>query len=474
MKDVLIKQDSASFGGFYIVGVWVIYALMYVGFLTLSGVTARFTTETIAILSVLATAAPLLGSGVYNEEMQVAVRGGITKLRTGRVKSSSLFNVLIFNPEWRRSKTYYPEIQGSFTPILNPSVVFSPVVLWTGLVFALVIGYLSKNIGLAVGISLVGMMFSWVFYVLISIAKMKHLWQAWRSPQPSLVELNYSMKELEKKVNDQKFLYHEDEYKTKERIRSIVKDGVKAAHELNNLIVNNQVDTLMIANEIEIIEHAINTFIPETLTTINNYFAKHGDKREAAIKIYNRDMFPVIRSEVAAVGQKVGSVKGLIIGIKSKQLDLKARRDEESISVDEELARLVSITALPEPNFPEFHTLEFESIEKRVAASSIVSRSLKALVEAKKKLDDGDAIAKIDEQIDAAKSFVRSLAINTKESADRDKRLMIAEAKDDLVLNKLSGNIDDINNLISIEQRYIDAYDKTLPPSARNNQTKRG
>ena len=143
------------------------------------------------------------------------------------------------------------------------------------------------------------------------------------------------------------------------------------------------------------------------------------------------------------------------------------KNQEALVDIDKVLLTLSEDAGIPVPTFPEFTELKFSNDQKRVAAKNIVAHSLKTLIEAKNKVTSGDDKQKLERQINKVKSFVKSLASNTPESADREARLRAAIKDDPLFLGTGITDIDDVDNTIAINERYIDSYDRSLPISKK-------
>lgn len=69
----------------------------------------------------------------------------------------------------------------------------------------------------------------------------------------------------------------------------------------------------------------------------------------------------------------------------------------------------------------------------------------------------------LDAQINRVKTFVKSLASNTPESADRQSRIIAKEKADTLYLGDGSVAVNSVDHIIAVNERYIESYDNTLP-----------
>ena len=464
-----VRINSVSYGWAYLFGVWAIHMIICGSFALMVGVVES--TTAVVMTSVIGSLLAGLCSGVYIEGNLYKKNDDKKKTIASAVKSKTVFKTLVFDTAKYSTKTYYPEVQAVITPFFSFAAIFTPISAIFTLIAITSLWYLSGDLQVASLAAAVGFALSWVWYILLSGNTIKRVWAISQRQKLKLVTTNHSANNLLRmiaKIPPVENAWGED---VKNRMRYIAQQGVDVAYSLNNMIVAGAADANLFKAELALIDHALNTFIPETTTTLNNFFEKHAGKKVAARKVYERDILPLVRKETVEVYEKIYDINSTLVRLEDKQLLELAKQDEDAISADAALLKLTESKALPLPNFSEFHTLEFESVEKKVAAKSIVMRSIDTLVAARENSTDKVIVEKIDEQIRKTKIFIYSLAVGTSESTSRDNRLQLESENDPLSLRQDFKSVDDIDSLISVEQRYIDAYDKTLPPS-RHKKTR--
>ena len=224
--------------------------------------------------------------------------------------------------------------------------------------------------------------------------------------------------------------------------------------------------------KIATIEQAINDFVVTSITMTNTYHIKHKKNIKAAISVYHSDIEPKIHTAAVDLCDKLIAVRQTIVSLEGKQNkdELVAQSkisqaNKDRINIDAELAVLNQTQTLPIPAFKEFHTLEFSNEQNRIAATNIVKKSLATLIEAKLNTNNDNDLQKLDNQISKVKSFVRSIASNTEESQFRKAKHLKIEKENPLYLSGGKKAINDIDNTIAVNNRYLDSYDNTLPLS---------
>src|SRR5699024_1147211 len=106
----------------------------------------------------------------------------------------------------------------------------------------------------------------------------------------------------------------------------------------------------------------------------------------------------------------------------------------------------------------------FDRIENELLANRIMSDNLPRLNKALVESNSSEQKQRIENMIARCKTFIRSIASNTKEAKERNMRLDVDLSDDPLYLEaSKTRSFDDIDNMLSIEQRYLDSYDETLP-----------
>lgn len=360
---------------------------------------------------------------------------------------------------------YYPAINMSIAPIIGLQAFLSSPVISFVVPFMICFLVISKNMGLTVGLVLVAISMMWVSFAAINTMTALKILAARKQGQLStkFVSMNFSYQELENICKDQEIFYYVDSDKNVDMLRYIARKGVIAAQVANNLIQSGDTDAEALVSEVAVIEHIINSFVVTTINTSNNFFKKHRGKKEAAEKIYLRDVAPQIRKEALELKDKIEAITSTLNNIAVAGNRARIKADEDSISIDAELLLMTESAVLPIPQFPEYHSLTFKNNQNKVAAKNIVGGSLMTLVRAKDLARDDIEQEKIEQQINTTKDFVKALACGTPESEAREARLMEASKQDALFLGGANNDITAIDNIIAIEQRYINSYDSTLP-----------
>lgn len=367
---------------------------------------------------------------------------------------------------------YYPAIDTYLTPILSPSAFFNLRAAFLGGLQAFVFFVFVSDLSLTAILITAHFSLCWLAGTALSFKSIYKVITNSNRNAPDCVNMTYSIDMVNRMLNNQSVIY----YKTKEKnpgddlIKSLYVLSAKAAVDINDLIAKNNNISTKTKDEIEIIEHVINYFVPTTIETTKRFFSKNNKKVEAATAVYLNEAAPKIRQEALELHEKMLIIHETIRCIKTAQMkievaEIKKQRliDEKLITLDEDLLTLTKKTTLPLADFSDFHELEFKDIEKRVAAQNIVSGTLMQLIDAREKVALTSEKEMLDAQIEHVKSFVRSLAANTPESKERKERRTKEEQNAPLYLGHDDLDINGIKNMIKIHNRYIDSYDKALP-----------
>lgn len=367
---------------------------------------------------------------------------------------------------------YYPAIDTYLTPIFSFSAFFNLRTLLFGVPQAFVLFVFVSDLPLTGLLTAVYFSLCWLAGAALSFKSMCKVITNSNRNAKDCVNMDYSKKLIHKMLSSQAVIY----YKTKEKNSGddLIKDlyvlSAKAAIDINDLIAKNNNIAAKAKDEIEIIEHVINYFVPTTIQTTRRFFSKNSNRMDAAEAVYLKEAAPKIRQEALELNEKMLIIHETIKCLKAAQMkvevaEIKKQRlvDEKLITLDEDLLTLTKKTTLPLADFSDFHELEFKDIEKRVAAQNIVSGTLMQLIDAREKVALTSEKEMLDAQIEHVKSFVRSLAANTPESKERKERRTKEEQNAPLYLGHDDLDINGIKNMIKIHNRYIDSYDKALP-----------
>lgn len=365
---------------------------------------------------------------------------------------------------------YYPIANVSVTPIFSLFAVINRVVLACSLPFA-IITLLMKGSPLAVGLMVVvAVALSWLVFALINVVALKKIerCKAVRQYSTRTVNMDYSRDMVEALCRTQKKPHFIGGWSDREDIMmALATQAIEAGFLANDLLVDGVIDPDIFDSEIKTIEYTLNAFIPNAISTTNNFFNANKKNKEAAERVYEAELEPKVISEATklqAANKKI--VDRLMVAYRKAEA-VRKKNQEALIDVDKALLSLSEGAGIPIPAFPEFGELVFTNDQKKVAAKNIVTSSLNTLIEAKNKVTNSDDKVKLENQITRVKRFVKSLASNTPESAEREARLRAAIKDDPLFLGTVVGDIDDVDNTISINERYLDSYDRSLPISKK-------
>lgn len=375
-----------------------------------------------------------------------------------------------FSKKLETHAAYYPAAKVSVTPIFSVFAVVNIVVASCVVPFVVVAVLMTFNPLSVLGLALTSITVSWLVLVVINIiATIKVNQQkanSYRSMRTVNMDYSYDMlADICKTQVERNFVG--DWSDRKDIMLALAEKAVETGFLANDLIMEGVVDAEIIEGEIKIIEHSLNSFIPNTISTTNDFFKANKKNKAAAHRIYEKELEPKIVSEATKLSMTIGKIWKRLGDASDKAVAELRKNQDALINIDKVLLSLSEDAGIPVPTFPEFTELNFSSDQKRVAAKNIITNSLKTLNDAKNKVTSSDDKQKLDRQINKVKSFVRSLASNTPESAAREERLRAAIKTDPLFLGTDIGEFDDIDNTIAINERYLDSYDRSLPISKK-------
>lgn len=365
------------------------------------------------------------------------------------------------------TKYYYPAVGVSLTPIFSVSAIFNTTTCIIGIAYFIgsFLSIFDLTLGLAITTA-VAFGFSWLAIVALNIVSLVKISKARKKPSPYVIDMKYSNRDLTEAINNQAIIFYNNPNSysgKKDLLKSIAQHGIDAARALNVLIAEGYTDAVVMSSEIKTIEYAINYFVITTISTTNKFFKKYKANPSEAKRVYKRDVEPSILKEALELDEKIQKIDKVIEGINTRRIESRRQLIEDAIVIDEDLIALTHRTQLPIVAFPDFHKLEFDDIERKVAAQRIVSGSLMNLVNARESTSDGSNKHKLNKKIEEVKNFVRSLASDTPESITRKNRISAKEKANILHLENDAVITGDIDNIIAITNRYIDSYDNTLP-----------
>ena len=374
------------------------------------------------------------------------------------------------------SKTYYyPAINRSVDPIFSIQAIFNVTIGSFLIPYTVAFWAVTHNFLMALAVSGIAATLAWVVFVALNMPVALRVLRgqaearASNDMSDSFVNMNYSYSQLEHICNSQEIRFFVEADKKVDLLRLIARKSVVAGQVLNDLIMDGYADANLMRNEVAVIEHISNSFVPTTIITSNKFFKKYSGKKEAAEKIYIEKIAGQIREEALSLRTKIEAISATIKTLAEERESAIKKADEDSINIDVALIAMTESANLPIPQFPEFHSLKFNNDMNKAAAKNIVTGSLMTLVDAKNRADSIEDKNKLDAEIGNVKSFVKSLAIDTPESAAREVRVNDANKADALYLGTDISGMNGVDNIIAIQKRYIDSYDTTLPLSNKNH-----
>ena len=446
---------------------WVMSALLHIGHAMIAGLSTVLLPQIIAaaiIPAIVLLVASAWLEDVFKPTTDVSNEYN-RRVRVMSVKDQSLFSMLVFDVKRNRTKTYYPEVQNvvipllSLRPIMNVGamIIFAGFFL-NGLVFM-------GGVLVATKLTLISFIMAWVISVCLNLNVISRVRNVWREDKVKIATMKHSGNELMSMMGKAEFLTFKESDHVRRKLDSLISAAVSSTHKINHLIVSGVLDADTVKSEIEVLEHTLNTFIPESIRQTKAFFKKYKNAQRSARTIYKRDVLPSFEGEAISLNAKVNDIHAMCKKIEANQEALRLEQEELAITADFNINKLVQNKIIPPPAFPEFNELHFDSIEKKVAAKRIVTNSLPALLKAKEQTMDDQLIDRIDRQLEKTKTFIKSLALGTAESIERNNRLDRARRESVLHLDNKEASMDSIDHLLSVEERYIATYDETLPPT---------
>lgn len=369
----------------------------------------------------------------------------------------------LFQRGWEVTTDYYPSLKIGVSPIFSIKAFLNECVLTCLVIFG---GWALITLGSLREVAIMGCFavgLAWANFAAVNLYFAYRIKRARFTHSKTYINMKYSGSELNR-ICEKAWSNLENDC-SEEAVEKLFDDlmlmahhATAMAHITNDLIKDDAVEAKTISSEIVIIETIINSFIVEVCETTNRFFERNSDHRDIAIDVYLKSLFPELSAEIQRTDEKLMMVLETIGAIHNNRRANIAK----TINADAELNTLIERSILPVPAFPEFHELNFPSIEKRVAAQNIVIGSLAELVTAKEAAVSTEAKEKLELQIEKVKEFVRSLAVGTPESVMRAERLKKTDSEDVLYITNERDDINNIDNHIAITQKYIDSYDRSL------------
>ena len=460
MKLNIWERTDTVYDLWYIAAVIVIFASVFGG---------SFYIQAIGSFSSIFFAISALAPPVFSLAMIYIVRGANNTEKYTVDKSLNIenrTNIPLVDFKLTTTTHYYPAVDITVTPIFSVGTVFNTVTCVVG-VFYMLMGYIAQfSITYLIAATSISLALCWFTMLVVNIARIIKVSKNIGGGSPYVIEMSYSDEQFNEAIYNQKFKYKHAFEPNGNRIdvlSAISKKAMRMARSLNFMIADGYADPSVMSSEIKTIEYAINVFVMKTIKSTDAFFKEHKSEVDAAKRVYERDVSPSILTEALALRESLEKIGKTVNEISKKRLQIKSTLADQSITVSRELLALTEKTMLPVAAFPDFHELEFDDIERRVAAKNIVSGSLMQLVTAKESTNNNNDKYKLEQQIGKVKSFVRSLASNTTESVQRKDRIIEKEKQGTLYLEDKAVSVDDVDHLIAVNERYIDSYDNTLP-----------
>lgn len=390
------------------------------------------------------------------------------------------FEVEILSTALTPKSYYYPAIKENYVPIFSAQSLANLTVAATTIIFylsALLMGVLTGEFWPSVyegSLAVAGcVVASWAWAVILSGYSLIKIKRAQKLDLPRYVELSRTKNQADKLLEKQPVRYYLDRSvarsKTQDVIKKLINDSYDIAPRLNALISDGYVNADMLAAEIAIVERAFD-FATSSIETSLKFMAKNKNNLKAAQAVHRNEIEPRVQQTAVELNEKLVAVRQTVRAIEDKRkqewLASEAKiheNNKKKISVDQELQALGYDKPLPVPYFKDFHALEFDNEQSKVAATNIVKNSLPTLLQLKESaVVDGDR-KKIDAQISKVHNFVRSIAKNTDESKVRKAKLLAKEKQNPLYLSGGNKEVNDVDNTIAINERYLESYDNILP-----------
>lgn len=478
MKKEIMNRTTIAYSWAHSIGTMIVFFAGFSGLYYLNGIYEPLLLFGFGFLPPLAVSVFfVMLINDFNKESTITVDANInTDLVLGAPLVGDSLNIKHY---------YYPSINRSYTPILSvgtlvntQTLAIAGVFLFFSIIIHLVSGLITKGFVGSFIMVAICLVVSAVWAAALSVITLVKLLQAKRSGLVSdnFVSMKYTEAQIESLLSKQPITYYLDRSvarsKTQDVMKKLFNDGYDAAFRLNNLIYNGYANGSLMTVEKEVIEHVINHFIADSINTSIDYFKKHKDNLDSAKRVHRNEIEPRVESSAIELNDKLITVRQTIRAIEDQvkeEIDADNGRlksiNDSKINVEGELARLGFDKQLPVPHFQEFHTLRFDNEQNKVAATNIVKNSLPTLINAKKNTDSAADHIKLDTQIKKVHQFVRSIATNTTESDVRKAKLLALEKANPLYLEGNNTDINSTDNIIAINDRYLDSYDNTLPTS---------
>lgn len=458
------NRRSTAFRTEYILTAWALITAVFTTGLYFYPLTSSLATLGMsAVLTIGAVVPYILGGGLL---LTFISERHIPYQVADKTADGSIASLVSLSPETHA--TYYPAVGTQITPIFSIFAVVNRVTTALLAPFVVIFILISFDIKITAILALIALALCWVVFASLNIINiMKVISYTSKHPIPMrTVNIDLSEGQISKLCRKQKGKYLIGSLSEGENIMNTLGErSIWAGVLANDLISSGLVDGETIENEIKLIEHTINNFIPNTFTATHNFFKTNKYNKAAAQRIYQKELKPKIKNEAENLDVKIWEVTKQLKTLKKKLLQEQQKRQDELVNIDETLLILAESSNIPLPIFPEFNELNFSSDQKRVVAKNIVTSSLKTLTEAKQRVSNAADEDKLDRQISKVKGFVKSLASDTKESAEREARLIKANKADPLCLSTGIEDISDVDNTIAVIDRYIESYDRSLPIS---------
>lgn len=353
----------------------------------------------------------------------------------------------------------------SFRHILNKVVIPNTVCLFLGfLIFRKTIEISAAQL---LAISGIAILTHALVFMSKDVWSIKNALLANKKQKLLLVEMNYSLADVYKELESSKLPLVVIDMLDRIELTELTIDAMEISNRLNDLLSGGHVSVESRINDIETLTYLVNEFFIKTSVEVQLFFNKNKRDSNAVGYFYENIIGPLIdkTSEYKETLKRLDKELRVIERrVREFEAEIEAKVQYDNISTRNELLDLIEKPSSEIAKFPEYDLLKFDRIENELLANRIMSDNLPRLNKALVESNSPEQKQRIENMIARCKTFIRSIASNTKEAKERNMRLDVDLSDDPLYLEaSKTRSFDDIDNMLSIEQRYLDSYDETLP-----------
>ena len=371
----------------------------------------------------------------------------------------------------------HPPSESIIIPILSFRHIFNKVVIPN--TFCVFLGFLifSKVIEVSavqlLALSGIAILTHALVFISKDVWSIKKALLANKKQKLLLVEMNYSLADVLKELESNKQSELAREMLDRIELTELTIDAIDLSNRLNDLLSGGHVSVISRINDIETLTYLVNEFFIKTSVEVQLFFNKNKRDSNAVRYFYENIIGPLIdkTSEYKETLKRLDKELRVIERrVREFEAEIEAKVQYDNISTRNELFDLIKKPSSEIAKFPEYDLLKFDRIENELLANRIMSDNLPRLNKALVESNSPEQKQRIENMIARCKTFIRSIASNTKDAKERNMRLDVDLSDDPLCLEASKiRSFDDIDNMLSIEQRYLDSYDENLPKTT--NQT---